>query len=304
MACEQYSEAIGELVDGTLDPAGRRALDEHLASCAACRALAADLRRIHREAAELPRVAPPETLWATLRGRLEVEARKPEAASAEPSPLAPAPARADSAPLTPAPAPARPTPPVRPGWRQAVAGWFRPVTASPLRAAAFSSAVVLLLTVATVLVFFRQPAIAPTTDTAAAPGAGASGAPAMTIPASTGNGADDSLVQSVEMELKLAEQHYENAIASLEQAAKAEQDTLDPEVAEILQKNLAIIDQAIVDSRVALQTQPTNQLAQTSLFDAFRRKVALLQDTITLINEMRKGNQAGAARVLQNLNKS
>ncbi len=290
MACEQYSEAIGELVDGTLDPAGRRALDEHLASCAACRALAADLRRIHREAAELPRVAPPETLWAKVRGRLEVEAREPEAAPAEASPLAPAPAKR--------------TPPLRPGWRQAVAGWFRPVTASPLRAAAFSSAVVLLLTVATVLVLFRQPAIAPTTDTATAPGAGAAGAPAATIPASTGNGADDSLVQSVEMELKLAEQHYENAIASLEQAAKAEQDTLDPEVAAILQKNLAIIDQAIVDSRVALQTQPTNQLAQTSLFDAFRRKVALLQDTITLINEMRKGNQAGAARVLQNLNKS
>lgn len=292
MACEQFSEAIGELVDGSLDPAGRRALDEHLASCAACRALAADLRRIHREAAELPRVAPPETLWAKVRGRLEVEARKPEAAPAE------------AAPLAPAPTPGKPTPPLRPGWGQVVAGWFRPVTVTPLRAAAFSSAVVLLLAIATVLVFFRQPAIAPTTDTASAPGAGTASGPAATIPASTGNGADDSLVQSVEMELQLAEQHYENAIASLEQAARADQDTLDPEVAAILQKNLAIIDQAIVDSRVALQTQPTNQLAQTSLFDAFRRKVALLQDTITLINEMRKGNQAGAARVLQNLNKS
>ena len=72
----------------------------------------------------------------------------------------------------------------------------------------------------------------------------------------------------------------------------------------MLQKNLGIIDQAILDSRLALQTQPTNQLAQASLFEAFRRKVALLQDTITLINEMRKGNQAGAAKVLQNLNRS
>ena len=69
-------------------------------------------------------------------------------------------------------------------------------------------------------------------------------------------------------------------------------------------KNLTIIDQAIRESRTALESQPTSELAQESLFEAFRRKVALLQDTISLINEMRKGNQAGAARIIQNLDKS
>ena len=49
----------------------------------------------------------------------------------------------------------------------------------------------------------------------------------------------------------------------------------------------------------ALRTQPENTMAQESLFDAFRRKVALLQDTIALMNEMRKGNQAGAARLAE-----
>ena len=41
---------------------------------------------------------------------------------------------------------------------------------------------------------------------------------------------------------------------------------------------------------------------QEGLFDAMRSKVALLQQTVELINEMRKGNQAEAGRLLQGLN--
>ena len=45
-------------------------------------------------------------------------------------------------------------------------------------------------------------------------------------------------------------------------------------------------------------------MAQESLFEAFRSKIGLLQDTISLINEMRKGNQAEAARIAGSLHKS
>ena len=65
-----------------------------------------------------------------------------------------------------------------------------------------------------------------------------------------------------------------------------------------------MIDSAINESRTALRAQPDSQIAQESLFDAFRRKVSLLQDTIALMNEMRKGNPEGAARVVEGLNKS
>jgi hypothetical protein len=71
-----------------------------------------------------------------------------------------------------------------------------------------------------------------------------------------------------------------------------------------LHRNLGVIDKAINESRAALIAQPTSRVAQQSLFDAFRRKVALLQDTIALMNELRKGDQAGAARVASGLNKS
>ena len=114
--------------------------------------------------------------------------------------------------------------------------------------------------------------------------------------------ADQELVQSVETELKLAEEHYQKAISGLEQITRAESSALDPQVSAVLQKNLAVIDDAIGESRAALQTQPTNEVAQESLFQALRNKVSLLQDTVMLINEMRKGNQEGAARVVSGLN--
>jgi hypothetical protein len=62
-----------------------------------------------------------------------------------------------------------------------------------------------------------------------------------------------------------------------------------------------VIDQAISESRAALRAQPASTNAQEGLFDALRSKVALLQQTVELINEMRKGNQAEAGRRVQTL---
>jgi anti-sigma factor RsiW len=124
-----------------------------------------------------------------------------------------------------------------------------------------------------------------------------------------GSGTSDDAVQSVESEFRLAEQHYQNAIARLEQAARLDQAAdqnaaIDPQTAATLQKSLQVIDQAIAESRSALRSEPQSMAALNSLFDALRRKVGLLQDTIALMNEMRKGNSAGAARIVDGVNKS
>jgi hypothetical protein len=115
--------------------------------------------------------------------------------------------------------------------------------------------------------------------------------------------ADSADLKSLQSELQQAESHYENAIQKLEVLAK-DRRALNPQDAAILQKNLLLIDSAIGESRAALKTQPTSEMAQESLFEAFRSKIALLQDTISLINEMRKGNQAEAGRIANGLNKS
>lgn len=111
------------------------------------------------------------------------------------------------------------------------------------------------------------------------------------------------LVDSVEADLRLAEAHYDKAIQGLEQIARGESDELDPQLAAVLQKNLQVVDQAIDESRAALRTQPGSSTAQDGLFDAMRAKVALLQQTVELINEMRKGNQAEAGRLMQDLSR-
>jgi anti-sigma factor RsiW len=115
-------------------------------------------------------------------------------------------------------------------------------------------------------------------------------------------GSGDAAVATVEAELRAATEHYDRAIQQLEQIARAENGALDPQVAAVLQKNLQVIDQAIGESRAALQSQPASTDVQESLFDAMRSKVALLQQTVELINEMRKGNQTEAGRLLQGLN--
>ena len=129
--------------------------------------------------------------------------------------------------------------------------------------------------------------------------------PASAQPAATPvHPSPEELVKSVDEELRAAEQHYEKAITGLEQITKSGQDVLDPKLAATLQTNLGVIDKAIKDSRDAIQQQPGSQLAQESLFEALRRKVVLLEDTVALINAMRKGDQAGTAKVIQGMSKS
>ena len=108
-------------------------------------------------------------------------------------------------------------------------------------------------------------------------------------------------VESVAAEFEAAETHYQKAIDDLQTIANADTGELDPQVAAVLQKNLPVIDQAISESRAALKSQPASTNAQDGLFDALRTKVALLQQTVELINEMRKGNQAEAGRQIQTL---
>jgi hypothetical protein len=107
---------------------------------------------------------------------------------------------------------------------------------------------------------------------------------------------------SILAEYRLAERDLTSTIEGLERIAADDRASLDVETADVLQANLTVLDGAIGESREALEKEPENDVAQQSLFEALRSKVALLQDTIALINEMRKGNQEGAARIVSGLN--
>ena len=101
---------------------------------------------------------------------------------------------------------------------------------------------------------------------------------------STGVDSTTELARSAASELQLAEQHYLNAITALEQLTVAQSNTLDPAVAAEIAQSLQSIDRAITDSRAALNAEPESFVAQTSLLEALRMKVALLQETVSLMN--------------------
>jgi hypothetical protein len=100
----------------------------------------------------------------------------------------------------------------------------------------------------------------------------------------TSGGSASDLVRNAASELQLAEQHYQNAIAALERLTVERDNALDPSVAAEIAESLKSIDRAIDDSRAALKSDPASFVAQTSLLEALRMKVALLQETVSLMN--------------------
>jgi tetratricopeptide (TPR) repeat protein len=109
-----------------------------------------------------------------------------------------------------------------------------------------------------------------------------------TAPAAPGNARDPRAVEAIEIELRLAAEHYEKAITALEGLAAEDRNRIDPAVAQVVERNLGLIDIAIADSRKALQGQPGSLVLQASLFDAYRQKVTLLQDLIAMASEAKR----------------
>jgi hypothetical protein len=117
--------------------------------------------------------------------------------------------------------------------------------------------------------------------------------------------ADDpaALAGYVASELEQAEKHYGNAISGLEQIIDKEgqNESLDPEVMAVLNDNLDLIEQAIGESRAAALQDPNNETARESFLSALKNKLNLLQNTILLINEVRKGRGETAYDLLEEM---
>jgi hypothetical protein len=258
--------AINDFVDGTSDALERTSVEQHLATCVACRQLVDDLREIKRATGALESREPPARVWRRIERAIELEREADLARRLR--------AEGASASLAGAGTTQEPADPF-----SSESSWRKRGTAPFWLAAA---AAIVLAT----LVGLRF-----------MPGRNSAGNPSRAV--ETGSVGDAA--QSIESELRLAEAHYEKAIKGLEQIANTDQGALDPRTAATLQKNLAVIDQAISESRAAVRSQPTSEPAQQSLVENFKTKMGLLQDTVALINEMRKGNEAGAARIVSGL---
>ena len=213
LSCADVEAWLASGDDHVVAAAARAGLDAHLAACAACRALAADLSAIREAAAALPQRPVPPAVWARLA---------PEVA-------------------------ARPA-----------AGRGFSVSTAWLAAAA-------------VLVFAIGAALGPLARDAGR---------------DTGSGGEASVAQ-VAADLEAAEAHYLRAIDGLERIARTDDPALDPQVAEVLRANLLALDGAIRETRTALRARPDDDVARRGLFEALDGKVALLEQTVSLIDAER-----------------
>jgi len=125
--------------------------------------------------------------------------------------------------------------------------------------------------------------------------------PAITA-ATAGNAEEIPTVETVEETMRRAEAEYEKAIAQLEQVLKTGDPDVSATAVATLQRNLTAIDSAIAETRAALTDNPESRPARVSLFEALRSKVTLLQQTVVLMNEMRKGDAFGAAEAAADMN--
>ena len=246
MNCTRSVEDIQALLDGTLGPIRAAELEQHLDSCATCRALEADLRRVCDVAETLGDPAPPDHVWLQIAGRLRQEGRIHDRAE--------------------------------------------PAHSHRQQYAWLAIAAALVLSVGAALAILVPRYLDPSAGTGES--------------ARQGNAVGSDTVQSGVEDLRQAEKLLQSGVDKLKEGLGSDEGALPKQVTDTLDQNLKILNQAIAESSDAVKKEPQNVAARESLFEALQRKISLLQDTITLMNEMRKGNAAGVAQVVEGTNKS
>jgi predicted anti-sigma-YlaC factor YlaD len=81
-----------------------------------------------------------------------------------------------------------------------------------------------------------------------------------------------------------AEHHYQMAIKALSEAAMAQEEQLDPQVAEVFRTNLELIDRSINACRQAVLNEPNNIESRKYLLAAYKEKTDLLNEVMAVVN--------------------
>ena len=110
----------------------------------------------------------------------------------------------------------------------------------------------------------------------------------------SGDAASEDPVQGVVKKLAVTETAFQDLVNASEAT-----NTVDPKTAAALKKNLLVMNEAINETRKALDADPQSAPARASLYEVLKQKIQFLQDTIALMNELRQGDAAGAAEIVE-----
>lgn len=260
MTHEQAIERLDELVSGELPDIERRHVERHLDGCGECRAEAQAIRALLAEAATLPAgVAPPVDLWQGIVLRLEPRQGGATAVVEETRVIPFAPRRRTWQP---------------PRWALQAAAAVMLVVGSSLATATL----------------VRRPARGPV---AVLPAAAAHApvrqvAQGTDVPLPSTNGARPAAARAAAQPMtalaafRPAEREYQRAVDELAQVLETRRADLAPETVATLERNLAIIDAAIAESRAALVKDPNSRELTQMLSSTYDAKVQLLRNAVQL----------------------
>lgn len=268
---------LGEYIDGELDDARLARVQEHLDRCAECLGEVDGMLELQAGARALPReIAPSRDLWPEIAARLQQSARPPHG-------MAPAPQGTGRVIEGDFQSRSR-----RSGWRQR--GWVAAAAVVLVAISSGTTAYLLRSTGPAQVAVNTPPAPAnsaepagPAVDAparvAAAPGQAAIPADA---PAAAPARAEAASTPMGLAAFGASEQEYRRTVDGLHAELQARRERLSPETVAIIEKNLRIIDAAILEARAALEADPSNAELPLMLSGVYRTKVELLQRAVQL----------------------
>lgn len=275
ITCDQFADALGDLLERDADDVTRARLEGHALVCAECGELLADLRKLRIDAANLPTLAPSRDLWAGIAARIETPVVEITTGRGE---RVVSPARAPERSSAVGEKRRR----VSPMWMGLAAAGLVAVTATVTYEITKSN------------IDVRSPAPAPTVAVAPAVVAPAVVTPTQAVAAApTSETPKDSSAQplprsSAPVSVSLAsnkpsaEQTYDLEIRRLNAILVARRAQLDTTTIAVVEKNLKVIDEAIAQCKAALQRDPASRFLIESLNDALDTKVQLLRTAAQL----------------------
>lgn len=250
ITCDELDLLLPDYLDGTLDAEARSAAVEHLANCARCRSLVADLSRITAQAGALPDLVPPRDLWSGIAARIEAPVIELGSASAKPAARRPRlQIWAAAAGLVVATA----------GATYVATRHFTPTPVTPVAPLA------------------QTAPVTPTVQVAARPNSAS--APTASAPTASAT----PTVRNASTRTKLsADRVYDREITQLRVLVEQHRKDLDSSTVVVLEKSLRVIDTAIAQSRAALAHDPKSRFLNDQLNATLDKKIELLR-TLALL---------------------
>jgi hypothetical protein len=265
MNCDRFMDRLMDYMEQETDDLTRLAMERHAVSCEECGPVLADLRKLRIDAANLPVMKPSRDLWSGIAERIETPVVAIGAAGS-----------------------------TRAARRATVTRWLKVglMAASLVAAASLghlsgvmrSTARVAQLPQGADSQLVALPPTAVPAETSLAPVG--EPVPATTVaqrePAAAAPAGARPRTPEVQFALATLTADYDREIARLRALMNARRDQLDPVTVAIIERNLAVIDTAIAESKAAIVRDPASRFLIESLNQSLQMKVELMRTAAVL----------------------